>query len=109
MGDKLKELQSFLTPSLKSKKKVWPKHSIADIEKEITKEIPHEVPKQCKQPDFKNKILKIQIAELWDLNTDNQSHREELENYGRHLCLRMDGVPTVKDESVSNDLLNFTN
>ena len=43
------------------------------------------------------------------MNTDNQSHREELENYGRHLCLRMDGVPTVKDESVSNDLLNFTN
>ena len=56
---------------------------------------------------FVNKILKKQMAELRELNINNWSRNEELEQYGRCLCLRIDGVPTVKDES-SDDLLEFT-
>ena len=41
------------------------------------------------------------------MNVNNQSRNEELEQYGRRLCLRIDGVPTVKDES-SDDVLEFT-
>ena len=91
-----------------SKKKVWPKHNvIADLKKEITKEIQHEISKQCKQLDSKNKMLKKQVVELRELNINNQSRNEELEQYGRRLCLCIEGVPTVKNES-SNDKLEFT-
>ena len=44
------------------------------------------------------------MTELRELNINNQSCNEELEQYGRRLCLRIDGVPTVKDES-SDDVL----
>ena len=44
------------------------------------------------------------MAELGELNINNWSRKEELEQYGRCLCLRIDGVPTGKDES-SDDVL----
>ena len=47
------------------------------------------------------------MAELRELNINNQSRNEELEQYGRRLCLRIDGVPAVKYES-SDDVLEFT-
>ena len=78
-----------------------------DLKKEITKEIQHEISKQCKQLDSKNKMLKKQVVELRELNINNQSRNEELEQYGRRLCLCIEGVPTVKNES-SNDKLEFT-
>ena len=52
-------------------------------------------------------MLKKQVAELRELNINNQSRNEDLEQYGRRLCLRIDGVPTVKDES-NDDVLDFT-
>ena len=80
---------------------------IADLKKEVTKEIQHEVSKQCKQLYSENKMLKNQVVELRELNINNQSRNEELEQYGRRLCLRIDSVPTVKNES-SDDILEFT-
>ena len=55
-------------------------------------EIQHEVPKQYKQLDSENKILKKQVAELRELNINNHSRNEELEQYGRRLCLRISTV-----------------
>ena len=52
-------------------------------------------------------MLKKQVVELRELNINNQSRNEELEQYDRRLCLRIDGVPTVKNES-SDDVLEFT-
>ena len=49
-------------------------------------------------------MLKKQVPELRELNINNQSRNKELEQYGRRLCLRIDSVFTVKDES-SNDVL----
>ena len=80
---------------------------IADLKKEITKEIQHEVSKQYKRLDFGNKMLKKQVAELRELNINNQSRSEKLEQCGKRLWLRIDGVCTVKNES-SDDVLEFT-
>ena len=46
------------------------------------------------------------MTELRESNINNQSSNEELEQYGRLLCLRISGVPTVKNES-SNGVLEF--
>ena len=52
-------------------------------------------------------MLKKQVVELREMNINNQSCNEELEQYGKHLCLRINGVPTVKNES-SDGVLEFT-
>ena len=46
------------------------------------------------------------MVELRQLNINNQSHNKELEQYGRHLCLHINSVPTVQNES-SDDILEF--
>ena len=110
MEDKLEELKSYFNTKSNEQEESLTKtfnKIIADLKKEITKEIKHEVWKQFKQLDSENKMLKRQVAELRELNTNNQSRNEELEQYGRRLCLRIDSVPAVKYES-SDDLLEFT-
>ena len=52
-------------------------------------------------------MLKKQVVELRELNINNQSRNEELEQYGRRFCLGIDGGPTVKNES-SDHILDFT-
>ena len=50
-------------------------------------------------------MLKHQVLELRRLNISNQNNHEELEQYGRRLCLQIDGVPTKTNES-SDDVLD---
>ena len=50
-------------------------------------------------------MLKHQVSELRRLNISNQNNHEGLEQYGRRLCLRIDGVPTKTNES-SDDVLD---
>ena len=110
MEDKLEELKSYFNTKFSEQEESLTQtfnNIIADLKKEITKEIQHEVSKQCKQLDSENKMLKKQVVELRELNINNQSRNEELEQYGKCLCLGIDGVPTVKDES-SDDVLEFT-
>ena len=52
-------------------------------------------------------MLKKQLVELRELNINNQSRNEELEQYGRRFCLGIDGGHTVKNES-SDHILDFT-
>ena len=52
-------------------------------------------------------MLKKQVVELRELSIKNQSRKEELEQYGRRLCLRLDGLSTVQNES-SDDVLEVT-
>ena len=99
MEDKLEELKSYFNTKFNEQEESLTKtfnNIIADLKKEVTKEILHEVSKHCKQLDSENKMLKKQVVELQELNINNQSRNEELEQYGRRLCLRIDGVPTVK-------------
>ena len=110
MEDKLEELKSYFNTKFNKLEESQTKtfnNIVADLKKEITKEIQHEVSKQSKQLHFENKMLKIQVVGLCELNINNQSCIKELGQYGMHLCLCIDGVPTVKDES-SNDVLEFT-
>ena len=96
MEDKLEELKSYFKTTFNEQEEILTKtfnNIIADLKKEITKEIQHGVSKQCKQLDSENKMLKKQVVELRELNINNQSRNEELEQYGRRLCLRIDGVP----------------
>lgn len=74
--------------------------------KKITKELQNEVGKQCKHKKSENKLLKKQMSKFRKLNidNDNQVNSEELEQYGRRLCLRIDDVPTVNNQS-SDDVL----
>ena len=45
-------------------------------------------------------MLKKQVAEFSKPSIENQSKNEEdLEQYGRRLCLRVDGIPAVSNES----------
>ena len=50
-------------------------------------------------------MLKHQVSEMKRLNISNENNNEELEQYGRRLCLRIDGVPTKANES-SGDVLD---
>ena len=96
MEDKLEELKSYFKTTFNEQEEILTKtfnNIIADLKKEITKEIQHEVSKQCKQLDSENKMLKKQVVELRELNINNQSRNEELEQYGGCLCLRIDDVP----------------
>ena len=40
-------------------------------------------------------------------SAENVKRSEELEQYGRRLCLRFDGIPTVKNEKASYVLVNI--
>ena len=60
-----------------------------------------------KKLDSEYRKLKKQVTELRELNIDNHSRNKELEQLSRRLCLCLDGMPTLKDES-SDDVLDFT-
>lgn len=49
-------------------------------------------------------MLKKKMPKLRKLSIENQSNSEELEQYGRRLCLCIDGIPAVKMES-SDDVM----
>lgn len=49
-------------------------------------------------------MLKKKVPKLRKLSIENQSNSEELEHYGRRLCLCIDGIPAVKMES-SDDVM----
>ena len=70
-----------------------------DLRKEITKQIENEIKSHCKHLKSENQMLKHQVSELRRSNISNQNNHSELEQYGRRLCLQIDGVPTKLSES----------
>ena len=61
MEDELEELKSYFKSKFNEEEGSLTKtfnNIIADLKKETTKEIQHEVSKQCKELDYKNKMLK---------------------------------------------------
>ena len=58
----------------------------------------NEVSKRSKEIVLENKMLKKQVPKLKTLSIKNQSNSEDLEQYGRRLCIRIDGIPAVKKE-----------
>ena len=81
MEDKLEELKSYFNTKFNEQEESLTKtfnNIIADLKKEVTKEIQIEVSKQCKQLYSENKMLKNQVVELRELNINNQSRNKEL-------------------------------
>ena len=50
-------------------------------------------------------MLQQQVSELRKLNLDNQASNEELAQYGRRLCLRIDDIPLENNE-ISESVLD---
>ena len=67
----------------------------------------NEVSKRSKEIVSENKMLKKQVPKLKILSIKNQSNSEELEQYGRRLCIRIDGIPAVKKESSDDVIMVF--
>ena len=77
----------------------------------FTKEVKKEIKKQLDDQNDKiarlesdKAMLQEQVKYLMQQNQTNQENMEELEQYGRRLCLRIDGIPTEKNEK-SEDVL----
>ena len=48
----------------------------------------------------------MKMAELTKLSIENHSKNEELEQFGRRLCSRVDVIPAISNES-SDDVMNL--
>ena len=110
MEDKLGELKAYFNSKSNKQEEKSTKtfnNVINDLKKEITVQIQKEVSKQCKEIKSENKMLKKQVAELSKLSIQNHSKNEKLKQYGRRLCLRVDEIPAVNNES-SDDVMNLT-
>ena len=108
MEEKFEELKCYFTAKMSEQEENLTKvfnNVLNDLRKEITKQIQNEIKSHCKHLESENQMLKHQVSELKRLNISNQNNHEELEQYGRRLCLRIDGVPTKANES-SDDVLD---
>ena len=108
MEKKFEELKCYFTAKMSEQEENLTKvfnNVLNDLRKEITKQIQNEIKSHCKHLESENQMLKHQVSELKKLNISNQNNHEELEQYGRRLCLRIDGVPTKPNES-SDDVLD---
>ena len=107
-GSKFEESKKYFSEKLSSQEQSLTftfNALINDLKTEITKEIKSEVSKQHEKLVSQNKMLQQQVFELRKLNFDNQAKNEELEQYGRRLCLCTDGIP-LKNNETSEDVLD---
>ena len=58
--------------------------------------------KQHEKLVSQNKMLQQQVSELLKLNLENQGNNEELGQYRRRLCLRIDGIRLKSNETSEN-------
>ena len=99
---KLEELKAYFNTKFNEQEEKLTRtfnNIIDDLKKEITVKIQNEVSKRCNEIESENETLKKQVAELSKLSIENQSKNEDLEQYGRRLCLPVDGIPAVSNEA----------
>ena len=109
MEDKFEELKNYFNEKLSSQEQSLTctfNALINDLKAEITKEIKSEISKQHEQLVSQNKMVQQQLSGLRKLNFDNQAKDEELEQYGRRLCLCIDSIP-LKNNETSEDVFRF--
>ena len=108
MEEKFEELKCYFNAKMSEQEENLTKvlnNVLNDLREEITKQIQNEIKSHCKHLESENQMLKHQVSELRRLNISNQNNHAELEQYGRRLCLRIDGIPTKTIES-SDDVLD---
>ena len=116
MDEKIEELKTFFNSKLEEKLGEQEKNLtntlnnlISDLRKEFKKELQNEINKQYEKLESENKMLRKQVSDLHKLNIENQTNNEDLEQHGRRLCLRIDGVPVVENETSVDVLASVKN
>ena len=110
MDDKSEELTAHLNTEFNEQEEKLTEffnNIIDDLKKKITQQIQNKVSKRCKEIESENKMLKKMMAELTKISIENHSKSDELEQFGRRLCLRVDVIPAISNES-SDDVMNLT-
>ena len=111
MDQKIHELKSYIEEQFCSRDKKLEElcgNLLEKFRKQIELQFTNELKKQSKRIEEleSDKImLQHQILEIKKQNLQNQQEIEELEQYGRRLCLRFEGIPTEKNET-SDKALN---
>ena len=75
------------------------------LKKDLKEEMKKEMDEQITKISSENCIFQNQILELKHANVKLQNELDELEQYGRFSCIRIDGIPEVSNES-SEDVFN---
>ena len=102
MEEKFEELKCYFNAKMSEGEENLTKvfNVLNDLQKETTKEIQNEIKSHSKHLESENEMLmKHQMSESKRLNMSNQNNHEELEQYGRRLCLRIDCVHTKNNDS----------
>ena len=105
MDQKNDELKSYIEEQFCSRDKKLEElcgNLFEKFRKQIELQFTNELKKQSKRIEEleSDKImLQHQILEIKKQNLQNQQEIEELEQYGRRLCLRFEGIPTEKNET----------
>lgn len=105
-------LESSLDGKLDEKLKVFSNlkvEIIAELKAELKTQIKNEFQNLMKEQNKKLEHLESTVAMLQEhvknLKASNEKNLEELEQYGRRLCVRVHGIPCKKDES-ADEVLN---
>ena len=110
MEEKFEELKCYFNAKMSEQEENLTKvfnNVLNGLLKETTKQIQNEIKSHCKHLESENQMLKHQVSELKRLNISNQKNHEELEQYYRRVCLRLDGVPLSQETNESsNDVLD---
>ena len=105
MDRKIDELKSYIEEQFCSRDKKLEElcgNLFEKFRKQIELQFTNELKKQSKRIEEleSDKImLQHQILEIKKQNLQNQQEIEELEQYGRKLCLKFEGIPTEKNET----------
>lgn len=110
MENKIEELKEYINEKLitqDTKLKELCSSLLEQVKTEIMKEIKNQNGRIEKLESDKA-MLQKQIEEIRKQSEKNQESIEELEQYGRRLCLRIDGVPAETDETSEDVLKKIT-
>ena len=75
------------------------------FKKDLKEEMKKEMDEQITKINSENCMFQNQILEMKQANVKLQNELDELEQYGRRSCIRIDGIPEASSES-SEDVFN---
>ena len=100
--DELKSCMKEQFCSLDNKLEEICENLFEKFRKQIKLQFTNELKRQSKriaEQESDKIMLQNQILEIKKQNLQNQQEIEELEQYGRRLCLRFEGIPTEKNKT----------
>ena len=110
MDKKIDEIKTYLEERLSTQETIL-KELCTNLVEKLPSELINKLkiqPERINQLENDKSLLQKQVLELKKENIKNQVASEESEQYGRRLCLRIDGMVTEKRESSGNVLHKVT-